>query len=166
MEIYLLINFAVLALLGGLGLVLFKAPLHSALSFIVCLVAVAGLYLLLNAKTLFLVQIVVYAGAIMVLSVFIMMFFNIQTKYRFYRFCFADFLALIPAFIIVFLVGSLLLNQTHLSFSDSIPNGFGEMKELGLFLYSKWGLAFEAVSVLLTAALVGIVAILKGRANV
>ena len=65
-----------LAVLGALSLVLQKHPIHSALSLIVVMVALAGLYLLMGAEFVAAVQIIVYGGAIMVLFVFVIMLLN------------------------------------------------------------------------------------------
>src|SRR5712691_11700601 len=65
-----------IALAGGVSLILQRQPIHSALSLIVVMVALAGLYLLLGAEFVAAVQIIVYAGAIMVLFVFVIMLLN------------------------------------------------------------------------------------------
>ncbi|NBV30926.1 MAG: NADH-quinone oxidoreductase subunit J, partial [Bacteroidetes bacterium] len=67
MEIYAFISFAVLAIATALGMVLNKNTVNSALMLVLNMVSIAGLYLLLQAQFLALIQIVVYAGAIMVL---------------------------------------------------------------------------------------------------
>ena len=65
-----------LAVIGALSLILQKHPIHSALSLIVVMVALAGLYLLMGAEFVAAVQIIVYGGAIMVLFVFVIMLLN------------------------------------------------------------------------------------------
>jgi NADH-quinone oxidoreductase subunit J len=67
---------AALAVVGSLSLMLQKHPIHSALSLIVVMVALAGLYLLMGAEFVAAVQIIVYGGAIMVLFVFVIMLLN------------------------------------------------------------------------------------------
>jgi len=67
---------AALAVIGAVSLILQKHPIHSALSLIVVMVALAGLYLLLGAEFVAAVQIIVYGGAIMVLFVFVIMLLN------------------------------------------------------------------------------------------
>ena len=74
----LFIGFAILSVLGAVGLVLFRHPMNGAMSFVVTLISLAGLYALLSAKLIFALQLIVYAGAIMSLIVFIIMFLNIQ----------------------------------------------------------------------------------------
>jgi len=67
---------ATMAVLGALNLILQRHPIHSALSLIVVMVALAGLYLLMGAEFVAAVQIIVYGGAIMVLFVFVIMLLN------------------------------------------------------------------------------------------
>src|SRR3989442_2541244 len=67
---------AALAVIGAVSLILQRHPIHSALSLIVVMVALAGLYLLMGAELVAAVQIIVYGGAIMVLFVFVIMLLN------------------------------------------------------------------------------------------
>src|SRR5262249_15256837 len=67
---------AAIAVLGAVSLIFQKHPIHSALSLIVVMVALAGLYLLMGAEFVAAVQIIVYGGAIMVLFVFVIMLLN------------------------------------------------------------------------------------------
>src|ERR1700732_744108 len=67
---------AAIAILGAVSLILQKHPIHSALSLIVVMVALAGLYLLMGAEFVAAVQIIVYGGAIMVLFVLVIMLLN------------------------------------------------------------------------------------------
>jgi len=71
-----------LAVLGALSLVLQKHPIHSALSLIVVMVCLAGLYLLMGAEFVAAVQIIVYGGAIMVLFIFVIMLLNAGEEER------------------------------------------------------------------------------------
>src|SRR6185437_13889731 len=65
-----------LAVLGALSLIFQRHPIHSALSLIVVMIALAGLYLLMGSEFVAAVQIIVYGGAIMVLFVFVIMLLN------------------------------------------------------------------------------------------
>jgi NADH-quinone oxidoreductase subunit J len=68
--------FALVAVLGAVLLILAKEPIHSALSLILVMIALAVLYLLLGAEFVAAIQIIVYAGAVMVLFVFVIMLLN------------------------------------------------------------------------------------------
>ncbi len=74
--------FAAVAVPGALILIVAKDPIHSALSLIVVMISLAGLYLLLGAEFIAAVQIIVYAGAIMVLFVFVIMLLNAGAEER------------------------------------------------------------------------------------
>ena len=73
---------AAVAIFGAVSLILQREPIHSALSLIVVMVALAGLYLLLGAEFVAAVQIIVYGGAIMVLFVFVVMLLNAGEEER------------------------------------------------------------------------------------
>jgi NADH-quinone oxidoreductase subunit J len=73
---------AALSVLGALSLIFQKHPIHSALSLIVVMVSLAGLYLLMGAEFVAAVQIIVYSGAIMVLFIFVIMLLNAGVEER------------------------------------------------------------------------------------
>lgn len=155
--------FAVLAVLGALGLVLFRHPMNGAMSLIVTMISLAGLYALLSAKLIFVLQLIVYAGAIMSLILFIIMFLNIQDsdlpeeKGRLY-YLLGGVVAIVPiaAFMIKLVKGIPAREATV------VGNGFGGVKEVGLVLFQDWLLPFEIVSILLLVALIGAV-VLAGK---
>src|ERR1700727_3930043 len=84
MNVPLIVFFALaaIAVLGAMSLILQKHPIHSALSLIVVMVALAGLYLLMGAEFVAAAQIIVYGGAIMVLFVFVIMLLNAGVEER------------------------------------------------------------------------------------
>src|SRR5271156_1800463 len=73
---------AAIAILGAISLILQRHPIHSALSLIVVMVSLAGLYLLMGAEFVAAVQIIVYGGAIMVLFIFVIMLLNAGEEER------------------------------------------------------------------------------------
>jgi NADH-quinone oxidoreductase subunit J len=152
---FLFVAFAVFSLAGAIGLVLFRHPMNGAMSFVVTLLSLAGLYALLSAKLIFAVQIIVYAGAIMSLILFIIMFLNVrkddlpEEPYR-GRFLLGSAVVFAP--VVLFL----------LKIIDYVPDvdmnvltGFGGVKEVGMVLFADWLLPFEMVSILLLVALIG-----------
>lgn len=156
-------GFAVLAVLGAVGLILFRHPMNGAMSFIVTLISLAGLYALLSAKLIFALQLIVYAGAIMSLIVFIIMFLNIQ----------AEDLPREEMKLVNILVGIVLVSPVALFLgkivnslpnlaADLVGNDFGGVKPVGLVLYRDWLVPFEIVSILLLVSLVGAV-VLAGK---
>jgi NADH-quinone oxidoreductase subunit J len=149
---------AIFALLGSVGMISLKQPIYSALSFIITLLALAGVFALLSAPFLFMVQIIVYAGAILTLLLFIIMFLNIKEE---------DLpkeenktLLLIGGAVILIPFNMLIIKvfSTLPSKSLAIANdGFGSLKSFSDTLFNKWLIPFELISFLLLAALVGAV---------
>src|SRR6056297_2252443 len=80
MDIYVFVILAVLAIASALAMVLNKNTVNSALFLVLNLVSVAGIYLLLQAQFLAVIQILVYAGAIMVLFLFVIMLLNVEEE--------------------------------------------------------------------------------------
>ena len=81
-QIAVFLMLAAVAVAGAVSLILQRHPIHSALSLIVVMVALAGLYLLQGAEFIAAVQIIVYSGAIMVLFVFVIMLLNAGEEER------------------------------------------------------------------------------------
>ncbi len=82
LEPFLFFVFAVLAVSGGLGMLISRSPIASALWMVMGMIAIAGLYLTLNAAFIGVVQILVYAGAIMILFLFVIMLLNLDETPR------------------------------------------------------------------------------------
>ena len=156
-------GFAILAVLGAVGLVLFRHPMNGAMSLVVTMVSLAGLYALLSAKLIFALQLIVYAGAIMSLILFIIMFLNLQEKDlpeesgRWY-YLLGGVVVIVP--IALFLIK--IVKTLPGSEATIVGGGFGGIKEVGLVLFQDWLLPFEIVSILLLIALVGAV-VLAGK---
>ena len=145
--------FSVLSVLGAAGLVVFRHPMSGAMSLIVTMISLAGLYALLSAKLIFVLSLIL----------FIIMFLNIQTsdlpeeKGRFYY--------LIGGIILIFPIASFLIKVVKSlpgSEATIVGSGFGGVKEVGLVLFQDWLLPFEIVSLLLLVSLVGAV-VLAGK---
>lgn len=159
----LFFGFAALSVLGAIGLVFFRHPMNGAISLIVTMISLAGLYALLSAKLIFALQLIVYAGAIMSLILFIIMFLNIAESDLPEEA--GHWAYLVGGIIIILPIGSFLIKIV-----TSVPggkttivgNGFGGVKEVGLVLFQDWLLPFEIVSILLLVALIGSV-VLAGK---
>lgn len=157
----LFILLSLFAILGALGMVVFHQPVHGALSLILTIIALAGLFALLSASFLFMVQIIVYAGAIITLLIFIIMFLNVKEAHlpkEPYKniTLFLGAIALLPLNILILRAfATLPMAMTPLS-----PD-FGSIEALGMELFNHWLLPFELISLLLLVALVG--AVVFGR---
>ncbi|WP_263832074.1 NADH-quinone oxidoreductase subunit J family protein [Sulfurospirillum oryzae] len=157
--LFLLLSF--FAILGAVGMVSLHQPVHSALSLILTIIAMAGLFALLSASFLFMVQIIIYAGAILTLFIFIIMFLNIKEAN----------LPKEPNKNISLFLGSLVLLPINFLILRAfykmplhvkeVSSDFGKIKPLGMELFTHWLLPFELISILLLVALIG--AVVFGR---
>lgn len=159
------IALAFFAITGAIAMLVYKSPMYSALGLLITMLSIAGMFALLNATLLFMVQIIVYAGAIMALLLFILMFLNIKdedlpqepAKYKLIALGVA---LTIPLNILV------LKAVSNLPSKDLYPienSDFGDIKPVGMILYNEWIIAFELISILLLIALVGSVVLAKKR---
>jgi NADH-quinone oxidoreductase subunit J len=157
MIVYLFILLAVLAIASALAMVINKNVVNSALFLVINMVSLAGIYLLLNAQFLAVIQILVYAGAIMVLFLFVIMLLNVEDEEKLFdKFRVKYFLA--------FILGAAVVGQIFYSIAgitDMLPEISSNMAEIGTIeaagdvLYTKYLLPFEMTAILLTAAVVG-----------
>jgi NADH-quinone oxidoreductase subunit J len=153
-----------LAVLSGIVVITRRNPVHSALALIVTLLSLAGLYLMLYAPFVAGVQIILYAGGIMVLFLFVIMLVNIeraQIEYTFngqWHIGLAACLALGAMFLFVYEKGSAIFpnNPTDLPEPQNT-------QQVGMLLFQSYLLPFEIASLLLLVAIVGAVVMAKKR---
>ena len=160
-----IIIFSILALLtlsSAIAMISVHRVVDAALSFIITLVSIAGLFALLHSTFLFASQIIIYAGAIMTLIIFIIMFLNIkpenlphEPKKKQLMF----FATLVTMPFTLFLIK--LINATPLIPSIEQVEGMGGIKHIGEKLYSNWVLPFELISILLLVSLIGSIILAK-----
>lgn len=156
---------ATLAVMGALGVVFFTNAVRSALSLVATFALLAVLYLTLDAQLLAWTQLLVYAGAIMVLFLFVIMVLNLTRQAsldeRRDPKRVAGFV-LGVAFIGVVgtqVLAPLLMNGD----ADLAPKGYGQPQAIGMALFTDYGYPFEAVSVLLMVGIVGSILLAKRR---
>lgn len=151
------------AILSALLVVFSKNPVYSVLYLIITFFAIAGHYILLNAQFLAAVHIIVYAGAIMVLFLYVIMLLNLNRDTEPHKSNLLKFAATICAgLLMIVLVGS--LKGTELvAKSTSTSSDIGLVKNLGKILFTDFLLPFEIASVLLLVAMVG--AVMLGKAE-
>src|SRR5439155_22973739 len=108
LSLYSFYFLSTLAIFAGLMVIFSRNPIHSVLYLIVCFFAISGHFLLLNAQFLFIVNIIVYAGAIMVLFLFVIMLLNLNAETEPHKSNLVKFAAVISAgLLLIVLVGSL-----------------------------------------------------------
>jgi NADH-quinone oxidoreductase subunit J len=153
---YIFLFLSFLALLCALMVVFSKNPVHSVLYLVLTFFAIAGHYILMNAQFLAVVHIVVYAGAIMVLFLFVIMLLNMNDDTEPQKNNFIKFAAVISGGIfLVTMVGSL-KGAEQMAAVNKVSQ-IGIIKNLGVVLFKEFLLPFELSSVLLLAAMVGAV---------
>ena len=140
-----------------------KNPIHSVLYLILTFFAIAGHYVLLNAQFLAAVHIIVYAGAIMVLFLYVIMMLNLNADAEPHKSKLLKFSATIAGgLLMVVLVGAL-----RSSTNDMLPSTgvqVGMIKSLGKALFNDFMLPFEISSILFLVAMVGTV--MLGKKNI
>lgn len=155
--------FAALALGSALAMVMnVRNTVAAALSLVVTMVSLAGIFVLMEAHLVGAVQIMVYAGAIVVLFLFVVMLLNLRSD------LFAPARSFLPKLLGVAATAALLWVVATRIASDlpavsAPPEGFGGFRVVGLALFTRYLLPLEVVSLLLLAAIVGAVVLAKRR---
>ena len=153
--------FAAVTVLAALNMVLQRTPVYSALSLIVVLCSLAVVYLLLGAEFMAVIQVIVYAGAIMVLFVFVIMLLNAGHEKPSHRSRLAKWLGapLIGAFLVEMLM--VIWDQFPPTSAASPAPLDGSPVAIGHLLFRNYVLPFEVTSVLILVAVLGAVVLAK-----
>ena len=157
--------FAVLTLLSAALVIFAKSPISSAMALVSTFFFLAGVYVLLWAHTVAALQVLVYAGAIMVLFLFVIMLLNLGDETPSARMTFSRLLGGGSA-VGLLAVLAIALNRVPkdvASLGAGEQQTFGTLKTVGQAIFSTWLLPFEAVSLLLLVAMVGAVVVAKSR---
>ncbi len=167
MTAFLFYVFSILAVAGAVVLVLHRNPVYSALSLIVTMFSLAALFAMQNAQFLAVLQVLLYAGAIMVLFLFVVMLINIRTETRSLR-RFTGQTGVALALASLFLVEVIQLGLTAPRFLAGPVTGLGpaelgRAQTLASALFTKYLLPFELASILLFVAIIGGVYFAKRR---
>lgn len=165
MQIALFIIFGLLAVAGALNLLFQRHPINSALSLVVVMMSLAVLYWSLGAEFLAAAQVIVYAGAIMVLFVFVVMLLNAGEEERTHGSKVA-YVAGIPGAAAVFclLTFVFLKNKTALGYTQLggyLSNATSNIRDVSHMLFTSLLLPFEVTSVLILIAILGAVVLAR-----
>jgi NADH-quinone oxidoreductase subunit J len=153
-----------LTVLSGVLVITRKNPVHSALALIVSLLGQAALYLMLYAPFVAGVQIILYAGGIMVLFLFVIMLVNIEKAQKEEQFNkqwlvgLAAAVALGVLFVLVYIKGKSLFPDRAIQMPEQ-----SNTQQVAVLLYGNYMLAFEIASLLLLVAVIGAVVMAKKR---
>jgi NADH-quinone oxidoreductase subunit J len=153
-----------LAIMFALMVVFSRNPVNSVLYLVLTFFCIAGHYLLLNAQFLAVVHIAVYAGAIMVLFLFVIMLMNLNQDNEPQKTALSKAVAgIIGGLLLLVLVGAL-RGTEEIELTRSVHSEIGLVGSLGKVLFTEFLFPFEVVSILLLAALVG--AIMLGKKEI
>lgn len=150
-----------LSIMFGLMVVFSRNPVNSVLYLVLTFFCIAGHYLLLNAQFLAVVHIVVYAGAIMVLFLFVIMLMNLNEDTEPQRTWITKIIAGITGGMLLFVLVGSLKGTEKLGLASYGSSQIGLVKNLGKVLFNEFLFPFEIASILLLAALVGAIMIGK-----
>ena len=155
--------FAALAVVGGVMMITRRNAVHSAVYLVLTFVSVAAIYVLLGAEFLFVVQVLVYAGGIMVLFLFVIMLVNLEEPRRFS----GGRLHLSAAAILAFLMFGMLATlfaRTGQGRSVAALPASDNLQLVGSALFTTYMFPFEVVSLLLLVAMIRAIVLARPRA--
>lgn len=152
-----------LAVLGALGTVTRRSPVQAALFLALTLVATGGLFLVLHASFLAAIQVLVYAGAVLVLFLFVVMSVSHTEGETFglAQGTLGKLIGLAAVGVLGQRIVGLCLSSSSGTPSAALSAGFGDVRSVGRLLFSRYLLPFEAISVLLLVAIVAAVAVTR-----
>ena len=165
MTVPLFVAFAGLLVACSLMVILHKNPVTSALFLVLAFCSLAGIYLLLSAEFVAMVQIIVYAGAIMVLFLFVIMYLNLKRDIEHgVHIALRRGVGWTLGIVLVVEGWMLLARRWALGPLSAEPAPVvGNTQAIGQALYTRYLFPFEITSMLLLVAMVGVVVIAKGR---
>lgn len=161
-ELILFMLFGALTIASALMVVLSHHPVRSVLWLVVTFFLISANYVLLNAQFIAIVNIIVYAGAIMVLFLFVLMLLNLSKENEPRSSAFMKIAAFMAAAMLGFVL-FVAVYESVMIVPETVPNAesMGLVKNLGNLLFTKYVLPFEISSILFIAAMVGAVLLAK-----
>ena len=161
--------FAVLSVLGALGVLFLRNPIHCALSLVGTFFCLGAIYVMLNAEFVAVIQVLVYAGAIMVLFLFVLMLLSSKDSEQYVnKWSVGKILAGLLSLGIFIQIASLFTaNELQLGSKGVYPlevvEEVGSITLIGRLLFTDYILSFEIIAILLLVAVIGAVVIAKRR---
>jgi len=161
--------FSSLAIATALMVIIFRNPLYSATSLVVTFFSIAVIFILLGSEFIAVMQVLVYAGAIMVLVIFVIMLLNLKNE--------APIKNLLRSFFAILITGILFVSMMFVLvkgasenlegakrgvITEAVINETGSIEVFSMALFSEYLIPFELASLLLTAAIIGVVILAKG----
>ena len=155
MAIAVFIVAALMAIAGGIGVITFHQPIRSVLSLVVVMLALSVLFLLLNAQFVFVVQIIVYAGAVMVLFLFVIALLGPSRETGRGRLRFQAGLSGLFVVALSGLIYTMLQGVEYRQPEQTDLNVFGTVQSIAVGLFTTYLYPFELTSILLLVAAIG-----------
>jgi NADH-quinone oxidoreductase subunit J len=146
---------AAMAVAGGIGVIGFRQPIRSVLSLVVVMVALSILFLLLSAQFIFVAQIIVYAGAVMVLFLFVIALLGPAKEMGKSRLRFQASLSALFVLALFGLLWAMLQGVQYRQPEQTDLSVFGTVQSIGIGLFTKFLYPFELTSLLLLVAAIG-----------
>jgi NADH-quinone oxidoreductase subunit J len=150
-----------LALLGAIGVVASKNPIYSVLCLIVVFFAISGHYILMNAQFLAIVNIIVYAGAIMVLFLFVIMLMNLNSQTGPLKNVYMKMAGIVAGLTFMIVLVAALSHSETQNIVMRPGTRVGLIENLGKALFNTYVVPFEISSVLFLSAMIGAIVIGK-----
>lgn len=154
--------FSILMLGFGAMVVLHRNPVASALSLVVSFLGLAALFFMLNAEFIGTIQVLVYAGAVMVLFLFIIMLLDLKSETRRKW----NFIATAGGALVTLSFGALLVKVLHRFPAGNAPfppiaSKLDDVRNVGMMLFTRYNLPFQIVGVLVLVATIGVIVLSK-----
>ncbi len=146
---------AAMAVAGGVGVIAFREPIRCVLSLVVVMIALSILFLLLSAQFVFVVQIIVYAGAVMVLFLFVIALLGPVRETAHGRLRFQPWLSALFALVFLALTWTMLQGVQYRQPDQTDLNVFGTVQSIAVGLFTNYLYPFELTSILLLTAAIG-----------
>lgn len=150
-------SLSLVAIVSSLLMIFHKNAMYSVLFLLVCFFAVAGLYVMLNAQFLGIVHIIVYAGAIMVLFLYVIMFLNMSSPVTIRKSKLVMLAAVFTGLMFLFVLFAALWSTPFGKSPQQVDQSIGLAKTLGKVLFNEFLIPFEVTSVLFLSGMVGVV---------
>ena len=165
LQMLLFLLLALVAIASALGMLISRNAIYSALFLVLNFATVAVYFLLLNAPFIAVAQVSVYAGAIMVLFLFVIMLLGAERAVQAQSIPWQRPLAISLAIILLLEAGFILLGQRGVVplVTSELPAGFGSPAQVGTELFQNYLLPFEVTSVLLLVAMIGAIVLTKNE---
>ena len=152
-----------MALAGAIGVISFREPIRCVLSLVVVMIALSILFLLLSAQFVFVVQIIVYAGAVMVLFLFVIALFGPARELSRTRLRWQKWLTALFVFALLAVIWAMLAGVQYRQPEQADLSVFGTVQSIAVGLFTTYLYPFELTSILLLVAAIGAIYLSRKR---